>query len=810
MSLYTALQKAKSEEDVKDAYIKALGIKGHTKGLIDIQSKEIWFEAKHTAKESSYAIFTQLLHYVDMALKKGEDLPPFLAVIDTEKAAIMRSSDVIPFLQKTKIKWGKSASQYTSEALEVVSAHIGAHFVSFKISTHEEEFISTVKAAIKSGDIIRTPITPDNLKQVFDKWVVMVGREIIGVAEEDYALLFFADIMHDGTVSTHVNLPAELLHKNGAPVFSLGGKIYELGSKEGYRQFWAIYHKPPKAEHRNYLLERRDSLIPLDERSFKGAYYTPLHVVDKAYDKLAETLGKNWQKDYIVWDMCCGVGNLEVKHSNPRNIYMSTLDEADVDVMKATKTCVAAQRFQYDYLNDDIDDFGNIDYSLTNKVPTGLRQAIAEGKKILVLINPPYAEATNFENISTGLQDAENKKGVSKTKFAERSMSLYGKASNELYTQFVARIAQEIPKATLAMFSTMKYVNAPTLAEFRAAWPAVYLGGFVVHNQAFDGLSGKFPIGFLVWKTGQNTKTRVSEILTEVLDKAANSIGEKTFFSVPNNQYLSEWFVRPKTNNIEVLPLKNAVEPATATKDLRDTKWADDAIGYMLSGVNDLQHAEQQTVIFSSGYGSARGFFITQENLWQAAVVFAVRRAIRPTWLNDRDQFLIPVEPLPKEFQSDCLVWMLFNRCNRTASANGLEWNGKSWSIVNNFIPFTEEEVGANGRFESDFMVRYLATLRQAQGERNYLSPEAKAVLAAGKSLWQAYFKDIDKDGRTVRDELKLNRPDVGWYQIRNALKKRNESGDAVPVDFSAFEAAYQILGDKLRPQVYELGFLRA
>ena len=81
-------------------------------------------------------------------------------------------------------------------------------------------------------------------------------------------------------------------------------------------------------------------------------------MVDKAYDKLAETLGKNWQREYIVWDMCCGVGNLEVKHSNPRNIYMSTLDQADVDVMKATKTCVAAQRFQYDYLNDDITDEG--------------------------------------------------------------------------------------------------------------------------------------------------------------------------------------------------------------------------------------------------------------------------------------------------------------------------------------------------------------------------------------------------------------------------------------------------------------------
>ena len=34
------------------------------------------------------------------------------------------------------------------------------------------------------------------------------------------------------------------------------------------------YHKPPQPEYRNYLLERRDSFIPLDERSFKGAYYT--------------------------------------------------------------------------------------------------------------------------------------------------------------------------------------------------------------------------------------------------------------------------------------------------------------------------------------------------------------------------------------------------------------------------------------------------------------------------------------------------------------------------------------------------------
>ena len=855
MSLYSQLQLAKSEEDVKDAYIKAIGLKGHTKGLIDIQSKEIWFEAKHTGRESSYAMFTQLLHYVQVALNIGETVPPFLAVIDTEKAAIMKSADVLSFLAKKTIRWGKSATQYPQEALDAISAHIGTHFVSFKISTHEDEFISTVKAAIKSGDIIRTQITPANLKQVFDKWVEMVGREIGNVLEDDYALLFFADIMHDGTASTHENLPAALLHKNGKPVFILAGKMFELKSHEGYRQFWAIYHKPPKAEYRNYLLERRDSLIPIDERSFKGAYYTPLAVVDKAYDKLAETLGDNWQKNYIVWDMCCGVGNLEVKHSNPRNIYMSTLDVADIDVMRATKTCVSAQRFQYDYLNDDIADDGKIDYNLSNKVPAGLRQAIAEGKKILVLINPPYAEATSSNNLGTGGIAQASKIGVTKTKLAAAAMAKFGKASNELFTQFVARIALEIPTATLAMFSKLKYVNSQTLVTFRGEWNANYLNGFVVHSKSFDGLKGDFPIGFLIWATNQHAikKQPIVEIVTDILDKNAQPIGEKRFYNLSNDKLLTNWIPRPKTNQSLVIPLKNAITPATATKDLRGTKWSDGAIAFLWCNSNDMQQAPR-TALFSSGFNGGHGIFINAENLWQAAAVFSVRKLSKANWINDIDQFLQPTEPLTDEFKTDCLIWMLFNGSNLTASANDLEWNNQTWSIVNHFIPFTEAEVNAPDRFESDFMVQYLAAIannaKQSSLQKdvdcditlakttemdcldtieitednglalrlatrnddieneNGLSIEANAVLNVGRVLWQAYFEHVDV--RSTRDTFKLNRPDVGWYQVRNALKARNASGDYAPVDFNVFELAYKNLSDKLRPQVYTLGFLRA
>jgi len=399
----------------------------------------------------------------------------------------------------------------------------------------------------------------------------------------------------------------------------------------------------------------------------------------------------------------------------------------------------------------------------------------------------------------------------------------YGYASRELFTQFLARISKEIPNATLAMFSTLKYVNASNFEKFRQVWNAKYLGGFIVHSKAFDGLKGDFPIGFLVWQTKQNVgrmiaalsdnatsegmmkplfrPTPITEISVEVFNKNTEAVGEKLFYNLPNSQMLTNWIGRQKPNEIEVLPLINAVTPTTKTKSVRRTQWSDGAIGHMLSDSNDLQNSAQATAIFSSVHsiGHKGGFFVTPENLWQTAVIFAVRRLIKPTWLNDRDQFLQPNATLSDEFKLDCLMWMLFNGSNLTASANDLEWNNKKWSIVNHFIPFTEAEVGATGRFESDFMVQYL--------DGKELSPEAIAVLDAGRKLWQAYFAETDV--RTVRDELKLNRPDVGWYQIRNALKARNLSGDAVPTDFTSLEIAYRTLGDKLRPQVFELGFLR-
>lgn len=798
MTLVQALAAAKTEEEVKAAYVKVIGLKSPGLGQVDISAPNMWFEAKE-APTAAIAMFAQLLFYVRDARLKGDHIPAFLTVIDREKAAILETEHALPAIEDEAIDWPRAASGVSKKCIAQVAAHLDGAFSTYTIAAHEKEFLTAIKSALTDGKIIRTPITPDNLRQVFNKWVEMVGREMIVPNEGDYASLFFADIMHDGFEEAMNPISARLAKENGRPVFYLDRKTgyerFEPASLRGYNNFWRIYHRPPEARHRHYLIERRDILLPFDEQKFKGAYYTPIHIVDKAYDLLAQTLGEGWQEEYIIWDMCCGVGNLELSHSNPRNLFMSTLDQEDIDGMKSRGTFAGVEMFQYDYLNDDVTDFGEIDYSLTNKLPAALRKALADAKagvegakKILVLINPPYAESGS--GIARG---DENKIGVEKTRINSwmREMNV-GYSSKELFTQFLVRIRHELPNATLAMFSTLKYVNAPNFETFRRVWQAKYLDGFVVHSRAFDSLDGDFPIGFLIWDTSQ--KQALADIPVNVLDRHGVLIGDKRYVARPTNILLNLWMAKTSPNGGSALPLSNALKVSTNPRPKRQYVGS---VGYLYASNNDLQHSAIETLITSSIYtgGNGGGVYLTAENLWQAAIVFAVRRLIKPTWLNDRDQFLQPTAELSEEFKSDCLIWMLFNGSNLSAGADGLEWNDRTWSLTNHFIPFTEGEVGANGRFASDFMATYIRGMA--------FSLESQAVLNEGRALWTHFHSATFP--RKIRDEYRLGRADAGWYQIRKSLEANSEND---PVDFSAFKSAYNALGDKLRPLVFELGFL--
>jgi hypothetical protein len=169
-------------------------------------------------------MFAQLFFYVRAAKKRGEPIPAFLAVIDREKAAIMPTEKALPLLNDKSIVWPKSGSGAGKELAAQVAPYVQAHIVEYEIAHDEAAFIKAVKDAIRERRIIRTPITPDNLRQVFDRWVDMIGSELGVTDPVNYAVLFFADIMHDGANEYMSNLPARMLMTAAGPTFLLNGK----------------------------------------------------------------------------------------------------------------------------------------------------------------------------------------------------------------------------------------------------------------------------------------------------------------------------------------------------------------------------------------------------------------------------------------------------------------------------------------------------------------------------------------------------------------------------------------------------------
>jgi hypothetical protein len=172
-------------------------------------------------------------------------------------------------------------------------------------------------------------------------------------------------------------------------------------------------------------------------------------------------------------------------------------------------------------------------------------------------------------------------------------------------------------------------------------------------------------------------------------------------------------------------------------------------------------------------------------------VYFAVRKVIPADWLNDRDQFLYPNKKWESnsEFQNDCIVYALFN--NNIQSKYG----------INHWIPFTEQDVDAKEKFDSNFMSHYL--------KRKTFSAEAQAVLDAGRELWKYYHAKI-KNNKTASVNASL-------YDIREFFQGRNAKGTMKTKSddktYNAFLAALRdnlkTLSEKIRPKVYEYGFLK-
>jgi hypothetical protein len=248
---------------------------------------------------------------------------------------------------------------------------------------------------------------------------------------------------------------------------------------------------------------------------------------------LTDVLGEDWQDEYYVWDCAAGTGNLLAGLTNKYNVWASTLDSQDVEVMhdriKNGANLLDDHVFQFDFLNDDF-----------FKLPKPLQDIInnpEKRKKLVVYINPPYAEASSYGEDSI----PQVAKG---TKIFNDYKNIVGaEALNELFAQFLIRIYKELPNITLGIFSTPKYITSDKFIKFRNTFLAKFDRGFICPADTFDNVKGKFPIGFLIWEL--DGKSQITEIKTDIFEeekgKAIQISAEPKSFSISNNKTIAEW-----------------------------------------------------------------------------------------------------------------------------------------------------------------------------------------------------------------------------------------------------------------------------
>ena len=220
-----------------------------------------------------------------------------------------------------------------------------------------------------------------------------------------------------------------------------------------------------------------DRIVEDTTRRKQGEFFTPAIWVDKAHEYIASVYGEDWKEKYIVWDPAWGTGNL-TRDYQFKELYVSTLNQSDIDTANQMGYNPEAVKFQYDFLNDDY-----------TKLPEGLRKAIEEGRKIIVLMNPPYGTVNDFQNIK---QDGGKSKNSIEDTVVKKQMNdeKLGLCVKNLYSQFIYKLSK-MGKINIGVFSPPLMYSGIDFKIFREKVLNKYefKGGFIMDSAHFADVS---------------------------------------------------------------------------------------------------------------------------------------------------------------------------------------------------------------------------------------------------------------------------------------------------------------------------------
>ena len=376
--------------------------------LLYIEAK-VTLNSQERAKALAQVVLTnkkqkQILNHLALIYKEnGNDILEFIELLDD---SVMFNND---------FHWeSETPSTPTRDAIDRINDRLKQ---SAKIIKYQNDEIKEFYANLLKREDLEISITLKNMITIFHAWkeVIKFKNEIKN--EQTLINLFLVDMLNNtkykdsliivGTdlgsqkplirEGTDLNAFSIEINENKQEVKFIDDKnekFYTIPNLQAYTAFWQKYKRPPAKDEFLKILEESHLLYTDKYRKDTGGEYTPFFFVSEQ-NKILEQYcqdSKTDLKDYIIYDPCCGVGNLENQFSKEikAQCYLSTLDSKDVDICKIKEF---ENVVQFDYLenaNEPKFAHGGTELTINEIVKR-------EKKKLMVIMNPPYQNYTNHQ-----------------------------------------------------------------------------------------------------------------------------------------------------------------------------------------------------------------------------------------------------------------------------------------------------------------------------------------------------------------------------------------------------------------------------
>ena len=698
-------------------------------------------------------VIAQCIGYLHKFEESGMALPKLVFIGDINECMIIHTNDLIKFLDLDCVNWDIAPCNLGQEnnlimpIVKSINPWVYDVDSNFKFDDIANKIISLCK-----GINQQVHITEKNIEKIFNNFCKRVLKKSNNISANDLVAVFIGAMLDQEHYYKHPTKKNTLI-ANGTNI-AINGDEYDA--------FMNQHSTDYSPKEKRIMTAISDRLIEDTNRRNKGEFYTPTLFVDYAHKMIEKELCVHWKENYVVWDCCCGTKNL-TRDYRFKELYCSTLEQAELDISKNYNK--EATSFQFDFLNDSLDD-------LKVKAP-GLIEAFELNKPICFFINPPYGTTTSFKGLATV--------GVSRTVISNQ-IKLKEFIAQFLYRIYLLQSQFNITNVKICIFHNPKWLCGQNYKNFRKVFfeKFEYLSGCMFRASEFANVSSSWGICFSIFNSCKSSDNSIFKhtLIESTPDYSIKEVGAKLLYNNDNRVFSVAKFVE------------------------RNHKTNANVLAVLMCPGNDVQNNGATFINSNCSYNAGGSHFITESNYEDCVSVLAARNLISTNWVIDKDEYMQPNENAPeyKQYVKDAIVYTIFGNQKSYRGENGYN-NEFFWMSKQEMLDLAEE-YNNDYTYEDALNSKERFVYLKLQEIKDDLSPEAKAVLDKATELVKSSFKYREMFNES-HPECQINNWDAGWYQIKALLK------EFMPDDLKEFRALYKQLADKMRQQVYELGFLK-